>query len=399
MSRSRLGLGAAAVAALAIGAPSSLSAMATARPLPQGAPLEIDGAPRLSVGLASGDPSHELSGVRTPFLLADGRLVVPLADANSLRLFGADGAFLEQLGGTGRGSGEFLQLESAWASGDVIEAADRQLRRVTRFAPDGSVEVVQLVGAPRYAQSILAGSAANGWVTGGVWETVMEPGRATIVILRVSPDGRSFEELARVEGMERTFVETSEGNVSGPHPLTPRAVIRVSGGEIYVAETLTPRIRVFDPSGNQLREITWSPSNDLDPSTALQLVREAASTTPPVGTREEIRQITLSVARVPDQLSVFWDFMVDEAGFVWVRPYDPAVHAEVFGGLGEGSYLTSPMGQGGEWRVFSSEGVEVGSVEVPVGLRLTQITLDAIVGITVDAAGRESVHVHALRRR
>jgi hypothetical protein len=41
----------------------------------------------------------------------------------------------------------------------------------------------------------------------------------------------------------------------------------------------------------------------------------------------------------------------------------------------------------------------VGSVEVPVGLRLTQITLDAIVGITVDAAGRESVHVHALRRR
>jgi hypothetical protein len=43
--------------------------------------------------------------------------------------------------------------------------------------------------------------------------------------------------------------------------------------------------------------------------------------------------------------------------------------------------------------------VEVGAVEVPDGLRMTQITRDVVVGVRVDPVlGFESVHVHVLRR-
>jgi hypothetical protein len=94
-----------------------------------------------------------------------------------------------------------------------------------------------------------------------------------------------------------------------------------------------------------------------------------------------------------------WDFTVDELGFVWVCPYDPARHGFALGDLGGGGYVTGGTSRGGRWRILSPDGVEVGAVEVPYGLRMTQITRDVVVGVRVDPVlGFESVHVHALRR-
>ena len=61
--------------------------------------------------------------------------------------------------------------------------------------------------------------------------------------------------------------------------------------------------------------------------------------------------------------------------------------------------MTAGTLRGGRWRILSPDGAEVGAVDVPDGLRLAQITRDAVVGVRVGPVlGFESVHVHALRR-
>ncbi len=41
----------------------------------------------------------------------------------------------------------------------------------------------------------------------------------------------------------------------GPDPLSPRTVVRTHGDEVYVAETLVPRIEVIDPSNGTTRGV------------------------------------------------------------------------------------------------------------------------------------------------
>ena len=293
-----------------------------------GTPVAVEEQPRFSVGVLSGDTNQEFYGVSTPFLLADGRLVVPLRGSNVIRVFAADGAFVETLGGEGEGPGEFTGLESVWSRADTIEAADNRLKRITRFLPDGTVEVVRLVGAPSSAQSAPPGALPGGWVMFGV-ATAEYGGRDEVVVHRFDREGTHLGVIARTEG----FVRIEGPGVAGAHPLSPRAIIRIGDGKIYLAETLTPRIQVLGPAGTIERELTWQVDRVPDPGAALALLRDSADPS-------EIFLRLLTAAPVPEQVSVFWDFMVDEAGFVWVRPYDPMLHALV-GRLGSGS------GQGG----------------------------------------------------
>jgi len=361
-------------------------------PVP-GTPVQIEEAPRLSVGVSEGDTHQEFFRVRTPFLLPDGRLVVPQEAGSELRMFAPDGGFIERLGRSGEGPGEFVRLASAWPRGDTIEAFDSRLKRITRFLPDGSVEVVQL-RAPGRAETAPAGALPDGWVTAGIAGGEF-PGRDLIAVDWFSRDGTHSGEIGRAEGMLRMEAP----GVSGPHPLSPRAVVRVGRGEVYLAETLTPRIQVLGPIGAVQREVTWEENGSLDPQAALALVRDSVSARAESGTSDRMTEQLARHAETPDQVSVFWDFMVDELGFIWVCPFEPAKHAMAFVDLGGGGYITGGSWRGGRWRVLSPDGVEVGSIEVPDGLRLVQITRDAVVGVRVDAAlGFESVHVHSLKR-
>jgi hypothetical protein len=192
------------------------------------------------------------------------------------------------------------------------------------------------------------------------------------------------------------MVRISVPGYSGPHPLSPRCVARVAHGWLYLAETLTPRIRVVDPSGRVHREITWTVANPINPVEALSMVRDSAAIR---GAADTFSEHLLRTDEVPGEVSAFWDFMVDELGFIWVRPYDPLKHAFSFVRFLGGGYIVGTSGEGGLWRVFSPDGVEVGSMEVPEGLALAQITRDAVIGIRIDPAlGFESVHIHPLRR-
>ena len=348
--------------------------------IPVGTPTAVAAAPFLSVGVLEGDSLEEFYRVVTPFLLSDGRLVVPLAGSRTLRVFGPGGEFLESLGRPGGGPGEFMSLNAAWPRGDIIEAFDNRLMRVTRFHKDGSVENVQLERRDRSEQA-LPGALPNGWAFRRI-VAAHRDGRDEMGVHGFALDGAYLGDVAEVEGMARYRVP----GMSGPDPLSPKAVFAVGGGAVYVGETLTPRIRVLELNGTLVREITWEADRDLSAEAVFRMVVDSAS-----ARTETPRQLLESFPH-RDPLPVFGGFLVDDEQFVWVRPFEPLLHAAALGGL-------QSVGPGGEWMIFSPEGVQVGSVKLPSELEPHQITSDAVVGIVRDELGVESVRVHSLTRR
>lgn len=375
-------------AALATAALTTLASCAPSEDPPTttsyrpGTPLRVEQTPLACVGVLSGDTLQEFFQVVTPFLLPDQSLAVPLAGLGEIRLFSLDGSFVTRFGGSGEGPGEFRSLSSSWPRGDTIEAFDRRLRRITRFLPDGSVEALPL-DRVRSAQEAVPGALSSGWALVGVAEAPYG-GRDRMALHFFGRDGSHRGEIASAEGMERIEV----GNFAGPHPLSPMAFFAVGHDRVYAGESLSPSVRVFDSEGALVQEMTWQPGQGVSPHVASRTVIDAivarADADRGPNTRERLEAFPL-----PDRTSVFWGLMADEAGFLWVRPFDPEKHALELGG----------SGTGGDWLVLSPTGLPITSVEVPADLEPTFVAEDAIVGIQKDERGVESVCVFGLTRQ
>ena len=352
-----------------------------------GAPLEIEAEAALSVGVVAGDSLREFDRVVTPFVLPDGRLVVPLAGSRDIRVFTQEGEFVERLGGRGEGPGEFVALSAAWPRGDTIEAFDWLMRRVTRFLPNGSEEVVPITLGSQPDLSFAAGPLEEGWALGGVVSGGYGD-RDLIVFHHFDRTGRHIGELDSIGGMVRYMAE----GYGGPEPLSPRAVAVSNGAHLYLGDTRVPSIRRVRFPGIVDGEIVWEPTESGSAEAVLDQVIDLAVSRAPAD-RASVTRARLEAARVPSELSVFWDFRLDPEGFLWIQPYQPLAHSFALGARYPGG-----VGNGGGWLVITPDGSHAGSIEVPDGLELTQITRTSVVGIRRDALGVESVHVHRIRR-
>ena len=352
-----------------------------------GLPLRVEAEPRTGVGVLDGDPIQQFKGVMTPFVLKDGRLVVPVSGDGVIRIFDGAGDHVESLGGTGEGPGEFRSLDAVWARGDTVEAFDSELRRITRFFPDGGSDVVVLDAAGP-AQAAVPGALSDGWAFVSVAE-IGDDGRDRMVVHRFGLDGSHRGAVAQVAGM----VRHRTGRGTGPAPLSPRATFAVHDGHLYAAETLSPMVQVLDSAGQLTRTLTWTAERGESPAEAAVAVVNALVARAGADQAEATRQ-RFEAFPVPDTLSCFWDFIVDKLGFVWVRPYEAEKHSVYLGGATNGG-----AGPGGEWLVLSPSGTVVGSVRIPPSLEPAQITENAVVGIEHDSYGVEYVRVHSLVRQ
>jgi hypothetical protein len=372
-----------------VAACASDEASEPASDVPAGTPMAIEETARLRVGVAAGDSFQELDRVVSPFLLPDGRLVVPSRGHNSIRVFSSTGEYVTTLGRQGEGPGEFTALLGAWARGDTIEALDLRLMRITRFLPNDSLEVVSL-RSDRLREMSIGGPAPDGWFAGGIGVSGYDRDdrRDEMIVHRFARSGTNQGRMSSAPGMYR--IETPV--IGGPGPMSPKAAVEVVGGRLFVAETLTPRIEVFDGTGALATTVSWVPAPTMLPEEARAAVVDSLVARADPDQAAAVRQEWESFP-IPERLSVFWAFIVDDEGFIWVRPYEPLKHASAFVGfLGGG-------GPGGSWTILSPEGTELGTVQVPEDLEPMRITTDEVVGIARDEYGVESVRVHALRRR
>jgi hypothetical protein len=375
-------------AALAIALPTigcgSDTAQAVSEAATPGTPLGVSPTPRASVGVLEGDTLQQFQRIVTPFLLPDGHLVVPDAGANTIRVFAPDGRFVTAFGRPGEGPGEFASLSRAWARGDTIEASDGRLYRITRFTLDGVVESVAFRGG-QGADSPIPGSLGDGWAISGVAAAAMGT-RDQIAVHQLSRSGERGGEIGTTEG----FLRFNSGQFGGPTPLSPKPLLAAHGGRVYIGESMTPRIRVVDAQGAQIAEIGWQPDPPPPLDATLRAVIDSAVAGQPTDAQAVMRE-GFATAPPPTGLPVIGGMIVDSEGFVWIRPYDPFVHAYAVGGL-------SRSGPGGRWLVFAPDGARVAEVEAPADVEPVSITRDALVGIHRDELGVESVQVYALER-
>jgi hypothetical protein len=373
-------------------------APSTSGDMPAGTPIAVDTTAILSVGTTSGDTLHELYRVVTPFLDSRGRLFVPLASSNTIRVFDSDGEFVTSLGRQGAGPGEFEHIGGAWARGDTIEVFDGSLNRITRFHPNDEFEVVSPDGSVG-VQGAVAGPVPGGWIlhlvkAGGPESTAASASRRDSLILhQFALDGSHLGEIARTRGMTRYQSPV----ITGPEALSPRARLGVHDGRIYVGETLTPVVRVLEPDGTPVSEIVWETPSGESPADAFAAVVDSAIARSPEDRRASVRT-RYAAAPLPDRISAWWDFIVDSEGFLWVKPYEPLLHASALGGFGSGSYLAGGIGHGGTWSIVGPEGGIVNDIELPLAFSPVEVLEDRIVGIRRDSLGVESVAVLRLTR-
>lgn len=352
--------------------------------LPPGAPLALSETPELVVGERNSDPAHRFHRVERPFLLPGGGVGVPLAGDDAIRLFDAAGDLVGSRGSTGRGPGELAGLSSAWSRGDTVEAFDRS-GRITRFAPDEPPRTVRLE-AVASAQSAAGPLGDGSWVLYGV-EAVRPNGRDRVAVHRFARDGRHVKELHRTGGFRR---HTFPGG-SGPDPLSPRPIVRTAGELVLLAETLTPRITELDPATGESRTIEWVPRSALATGEATRLVREGVAESGLSEAEKALAVAALDALRGNEEVPVFQDFLVDPEGFLWVRDYEPRIHAPFFGGLWG-------AGPGGEWSVLDRTGRRVTTITVPDDFEPARVYEDRLIGIRRNPLDVESVRVYGIER-
>lgn len=352
-----------------------------------GEPITVDIQPFLVLGSMDGDPDQEFYRVRPPFLLPGGRVAIPLGGDSEIRVFSPEGQLVASYGGPGEGPGEFQYLSRAWARGDTIEAFDSRLLRITRFGPDGGVETVELdrAAAGFSLDSAVPGSFGDGWALFGI-TGFGDDRRDQIAVARFSRAGDYVETVVKTEGILRDEAGR------GPEPLSPSVSFALLNDALFLGETLTPRILSVDTLGGSTREVSWIP-DPQSPREALRQVVELALERAGPDQVDRLQE-RLESMPVPVAVPLFSAFMVDELGFLWLRPYEVERDAAALGGP---LYATIPPG--GIWWVFSPDGSKTGSVELPPDLKPSQITAEAIVGVREDELGLEYVQLHRLRRR
>ncbi len=94
----------------------------------------------LRVGALEGDPNYQFGQIGFMAVGSDGRVFVPDAQAQQVKVFSPEGEYELSFGGPGGGPGELgpgalFVLRSA---GDTILVPDMANRRINRYAPDGS---------------------------------------------------------------------------------------------------------------------------------------------------------------------------------------------------------------------------------------------------------------------
>lgn len=341
--------------------------------------------PAVSVGAEEGDPGEMLFDVRDATRLADGRIVVANAGTSELRVFDADGAYLETWGGQGDGPGEFSAYTPAAVSrwpGDSIAADNMFGRRVEVFDSEGNPgrTVTMADGYHSFLGVLPDGTVLakpSAVLRGGLF------GAAEPLIRRdedfglLRLDGARRLSLGSLPGEE--WFSSSAGPMAMPHPFGRSTITTIWGELVIVAPTDRYELRAYRSDGTLARIIRRA--HELRSPTRAELDAELAERYAdlPEGRRTRLLAETADMPLV-EFFPAFEALQSDPLSFLWVREYKFPEQAQDL------------------WTVFDADGRVQGFVETPRDLDVFEIGEDYVLGMTADELDVERVQVWPLDR-
>lgn len=348
--------------------------------------------PRVSIGVADGDPAHELDAVVAARRLPDGSIAVANSGSGEIRIFDGAGGFVRAVGRAGGGPGEFRAL--GWLQvlpPDTLVALDIEFRRLSAFTADGALQWDRglegwgypLEGDPRLPD----GSSVILWQTNDTWTRIREGDlgaghvdRSTAILARNDAGGAVLDTLGVFDGIEQA-VFTSDGRPASRYPPWGRmAVFATADSLVWVGTQDEASIEALDPAGNVRERIRWPADLTLGDAEVDAFAQvEIDFSNADASASQAIRARWAGVAR-PPSLPAYGRIVADAGGRIWVSErYVPLIEPR-------------------RWVVLEPGADVLGRIDVPDRFRIFEVGPDWVLGRSTDALGVERVLLYDLYR-
>ena len=330
--------------------------------------------PLLRLGSEEEGP-EQFGSVMWGVLFEDGRIAVSELTSSEVRLFDSTGQHQRTFGGAGDGPGEFRSLGGLFGfRGDSIAVYDQRLRRTTIFSLSSGAQrtVPNQIEGNFYPFGILEGGHLLFYNRGAGYRPDLSPGLqwdTTDVVLTEPAEG-SPTVIARLPSRQQLILPDGNTELLAPGQWSIQAV--ADDGFYYVAGTLRRILRrPVEPQAVRPEMIAEYIEFNLD------RVRHSEGEAAVPRSRRRYEEATYGEA-VP----LFARAFVDGDQRLWVSE----------------SNWPSLGGVPRSWSVFSPEGMWLGDVEAPEGVRILDIRRDLVLGVWRDQLDVPYVQVHRLTR-
>jgi len=341
---------------------------------------------RLRIGEPAGDPEYQFGQIAGVAMTSAGQVLVMDQQAQELKVFGPDGAWLRTIGEPGSGPGQFGPQAGPVlvGRGDTVLVPDLGNQRVSLFLPDGeslgSFRSGFESGLPIRWEMTPDGTPVTQLRSFTLPGQTADPADTLDVIVKRTYDGTVTDTLLRVPA-GKTF--SFSGGAPEFHFFSPEPIWTLArDGGLVLGVNNTMSFRVFGDDG-ALRRIVRMPvepkavteeDETIFVETLERLWQQAG--VPP----EAIAQLKQGVS-FEDRFPAYVQVLAGPAGSLWVqriiRPTDlSAEEKEDFNPL---QNLGSP-----EWDVFDGEGRYLGVVEMPFHFQPTAFARDEVYGVWRD---------------
>jgi len=340
----------------------------------------IDPDPVVDLTLSGTGPAHEFHRAHSMSRRPDGSLMIADGSSREVRVFSADGEFLGSFGGSGDGPGEFRSLRRIENAGDTLLALGRG--RVTVAAHD--LTLVRTFSIDPWTMDLHY--LDGGWILPEVSRPVLPmdglagPVRRPEPLVLLDSEGTRIDSVGEMPGAE-VYVLVRDGSYVGaaPHFFGKRSHVAALGRHILLGSSDRMQMEEMDPSGNLVR-ILRIPDYPLDLSDA-QIASERDLLLGRLTPGHPLRA-SFEAAPASETRPAFTDILVDPSGAVWLE-----LHR-----------AQSEEDQSEDWLVLDADGTWLGTVEMPDRFSVSEITMEAVLGVWWDELDVEHPRVLRLTR-
>jgi len=324
------------------------------------------------IGGVEGDDAYVFGDIAGLAVAPDGRIYVADGQADEVRQFTADGAFVTKFGRSGEGPGEFRAIDALVVGRDgTVFVRDPQAFRITRFGPDGTYRSSFRLQRPfmQFAGTTTMTIADDGRLFDQLQFSI-DPGSAdSLGVIVYAADGTPTDSIVLMVDEPDRIVLTRDGRaVMGLQvPFTPRPSIAVArDGTIAWGLGSSFAFTVADARGDTLRSIARA----VEPNAVTAAERDSATAAMRRTAEEYAGVKQLPDFDLPANKPAYGHIVADAAGNWWV---------------GSGATSGSPPARA-RYDVFEAGGRHLGAVDVP-SLRILQIGENFIAGVRTDSLG------------
>lgn len=333
--------------------------------------------PEVRIGTTDGPAMTQLFRVEDAVRLPDGRFAVLNRGTKEVRFFDATGSFINSLGRDGEGPAEFRDpIEIGLLTPDSLVAWDWELNRVSILTVDGAfIRAFNPQPAPQNPTGRIDAADQGQTVVIGSHEVRIPNGSGFIpqrlLLLRYDVAG-GLRDTVAILPYGSVGVIDAESRMAGGPLFEARASFASDGTNFYLAEGSDPEVRVLSPSLELTRLVRWTPPDRRVTQEAVDRYKsdrlEGLS-----GEALQLMRKRYEAVPVSEEFPAASSLLVDSEGNIWVRRFQqPFLEQQIW------------------WR-FDSHGAFSCAVYLPLELRVVQFDGAAVVAISEDDLGTESV--------